>query len=175
MISIQLLPNWLKASAGVDLAQLTAKIRPVIRTKLSYPVPRYIVERWALRHGWFVDFDTDNFLAISGSPDLSRWILSIDREIVEHTYRLGLALGYPSCCCRSAARVGESNLDAWAQVLCRQQFIGRFKAIDPSRYHEGHALISHIPCSTRCQASLKMALMLAKVLKYHNTCTCWRQ
>ena len=156
----ELLPIWFKASAGVDFAQLIAGVRPAIRTELMYPKSSEEVKRWVRQRGWFASIDVDNFIAISRMPGLNRRLLIIDRESSEHTYRLGLALGYPRCCCKAASHIGESNLDSWEEVLCRRQFIGSFQAIDPRNYHEGRSLISHIPCSTRCEESLKMTKML---------------
>lgn len=156
----ELLPAWFKASASVDFAQLIVGVRPAIRTELLYPKSSEEIKRWARKHGWFASTDVDHFIAISRIPGLNRRLLVIDRELGEHTYRLGLALGYPRCCCKAAARIGESNLDSWEEALSRHQFIGNFKTIDPRNYHEGRSLISHIPCSTRCEKSLKMAKML---------------
>src|SRR3546814_12102422 len=83
--------------------------------------------------------------------------MSIDRERGNHTAHLGLMLGYPRCCARAAARVGESSLDTWAAGLTRRRFLGRFTAIQITGYRQGRALISHIPCSPNCLASLLLA------------------
>ena len=151
------LPPWLKPSARTDILHLAAKMRPAIRTELAVPVSHDIVRVWMRRLGWYTAIDRDDFLVVSRSSRLARMILAIDRDDSPHTFRLGRALGYPICCCRAAANLGEQNLDSWALALSRRRFIGRFKLIDPTRYSEGHALISHIPCSPFCQASLQMA------------------
>ena len=151
------LPPWLKASACTDLLHLAANIRPAIRTELAIPVSHAVVHRWMRRHGWYTAIDGDNFVVVSRSANLARKVLNIDREESPHTFRLGRALGYPTCCCRAAASVGEQDLDAWARALCQRRFIGRFNSINPSLYRDGKALISHIPCSISCQASLQMA------------------
>lgn len=148
------LPHWLKRSARVDLAQLLAGVRPAIRTETVGFVELEVIQRWARGFGWFVALD-DPFIALSPIPGLSRRILAIDRQPAPHALRLGLALGYPLCCCRAADRIGENNLDDWSATMGRRAFFGRFKLIDPSGYGEGLSLISHIPCSPRCAASLK--------------------
>src|ERR1043166_5681737 len=105
------LPEWLKASAAVDLAQLWFRIRPAIRTELKRPVPVDTVFRWARRFGFFCVLDEDHFLILSRDSRLARNLLLLDRSSVDHTYRFGIGLGYPRCCCRKAAVIGESGLD----------------------------------------------------------------
>lgn len=149
------IPNWLKRSARVDLALLLVGVRPAIRTEIVGPVKSEIIRRWARSFGWFVAFDDDQYIAISPVSGLPHRVLAIDREQAPHALRLGLALGYPPCCCRAAHRIGEQNLDQWSATIVKRGFIGRFKLIDPSGYSKGISLISHIPCSPYCVASLE--------------------
>ena len=162
------LPPWLKPSARTDILHLAAKIRPAIRTELAIPVSQDVVRIWMRRLGWYTAIDRDDFLVVSRSSALARMILAIDRDDSPHTFRLGHALGYPPCCCRAAASVGEQNLDSWAIAMSQRRFVGRFKLIDPTAYSEGHALISHIPCSPFCQASLQMAEAALAALRRSN-------
>ena len=162
------LPPWLKPSARTDILHLAAKIRPAIRTELAFPVSQDVVRVWMRRLGWYTAIDGDDFLVASRSSTLARRILAIDRDHSPHTFRLGRALGYPTCCCRAAAGVGEQNLDAWALALAQRRFIGRFKLIDPTHYRDGKALISHIPCSRFCQPSLAMAEAALVALRNSN-------
>lgn len=154
------IPCWLKRSARVDIAQLCHGIRPVIRTELSAPRDNAAVHRWIARLGLYSVSDGDGFVCISRIPYLARGVLALDRSVANHTFELGIRLGYPFCCCRRAAEIGEEGLDAAALAFLPDHFSGRFKLIDPSRYLEGKAFISHIPCSPRCQASLRMATVL---------------
>ena len=156
------LPTWLRASTRVDLTQLAAGIRPVIRTQLSYRVPHDTVVLWARRYGWNTEVDDENFVVVSQSLDLCRQLLEVDRDPCDHTYQLGCLLGYPQCCCQAAERVGESNLDNWTSALVRRRFFPPFDVIDPSLYRYGRSFISHIPCSTRCLPSLNMAIDLIR-------------
>jgi hypothetical protein len=155
------LPAWLKPSAAVDLAQLWFCIRPVIRTELVRPVDHDRVRRWAQNYRFFPALDNDGFLVISRTPCLSRRVLDLDRSPGNHTFALGRSLGYPYCCCRKAALVGDAALDAITERFRAECFIGRFKMISPLGYHDGCALISHIPCSSRCASSLRMAEALS--------------
>jgi len=156
------LPTWLRASTRVDLAQLAAGIRPVIRTQLSCRVPHDTVALWARRYGWNTEVDDENFMVVSQSLDLCRQLLEVDRDPCDHTYQLGCLLGYPQCCCQAAERVGEPNLDNWSSALVRRRFVPPFDVIDPSLYRYGRSFISHIPCSTRCLPSLNMAINLIR-------------
>jgi hypothetical protein len=147
----------------VDLTHLVGSIRPAVRTQLSQSVDYSTVRRWARRRGWFVAIDDDGFLVFSPSPGLARHLLAIDRSPGRHTYKLGRSLGYPPCCCRAAARVGDEALDSWSTAMSARLFVGRFKAIDPRGYREGRAFISHIPCTPACVPSLRMAEDTKKV------------
>jgi hypothetical protein len=96
---------------------------------------------------------------------LGRRVMALDRSPGNHTYSFGRALGYPPCCCRAAAGVGDHAIDAWAEQFRAARFYGRFRQIDPSGYREGRALISHVPCSTSCGPSLRMAEALARHIR----------
>lgn len=159
------LPDWLRPSAAVDVAQLWFGVRPAIRTELRSSVGAGIVFRWARRYKFFCALDEDQFLVLSRDSHLPRTLLAMDRSLGNHTYRFGMELGYPRCCCVKAAEVGESQLDEWASRWRVDLLRGVFRLIDPSDYVDGRALISHIPCSPRCQASLKMARMLLRAMK----------
>ncbi|TWB87536.1 hypothetical protein FBZ93_12197 [Bradyrhizobium macuxiense] len=163
------IPVALKPSARIDLLHLHFGIRPAIRTQLLLHEGPKQAEciRWIRRRGLHVINDPDGFVVISDSPALSRHILAIDRSPVAHTYHLGRALGYPHCCCLKAASFGDEGLEKWALALRRRSFDGLFRAIDPRGYTDGKGLISHLPCSPRCHASLRMAMQLWQSLLRH--------
>lgn len=151
--------EWLRPSAITDLAQLLTFVRPAIRTQIL-DLPNDRIQRFAWQLGCFAACDLEGFVVLSRCQLLSRRILTLDRSLGDHTHALGRALGYPACCCRAAARIGDQGLDGWAREIGSRRFIGRFKAIDPTGYQKGKALISHVPCSERCLPSLSMALAL---------------
>jgi hypothetical protein len=157
-------PPWLKPSAAIDIAHLWFRIRPALRTELARSVSQADVHRWAHHLGFFSALDDEGFLSVSRDPQLSRRIIDLDRQSGNHTFALGLRLGYPRCCCRMAARIGEIGLDAWEHEPT--EFRGRFKLINPTGYRRGNALISHIPCSPHCQPSLRMAEALLLSLRH---------
>ena len=151
------LPPWLPASASVDLRQVIAGIRPVARTQLQHTIAITSMKRWFYNRQLHVAFDREGFVVLSRYSNLLARLLELDRRESSHTFALGRALGYPYCCCRAAADVGESHLDAWAASMDRSEFLGAFRHIDPSLYVTGRGFISHIPCTARCRPSLLMA------------------
>lgn len=155
------LSHWLPPSAQVDLRQLYLGMRPAIRLHLLQRVAKEEVHRFARRHGWFAVLDDEGFVVLSANPARARWIMALDRSMGAHTHALGLALGYPPCCCRAAAVLGEAYLDRWAMHLVDRRFVGRFRLTSPKDYRGGNAWLSHIPCSTRCERSVHMVGALA--------------
>ena len=156
------MPDWLKPSAAVDLIQVLVGARPTLRTELRIPASADTVRRWARGLGLYVAIDIDGFVAMSYQPGAARRLLALDRSPGDHTRQLGLLLGYPACCCRAAAFIGEASIDDWAKTASRRLYFGRFKAINPSGYREGRSLISHVPCSTSCGPSLAIAVATMK-------------
>lgn len=151
-------PGWLKPSAIVDLVHLMSGIRPAIRTEIQSPCKENDVKRWVSSLGCYYCLDEDAFVVIARNPSLCRRVLAIDRDPMKHTKAFGLALGYPSCCASAAERIGEANIDDWATEIGSRIYSGKFKAINPSGYIHGKSVISHVPCSPRCQRSLAMAV-----------------
>lgn len=155
------IPQGLAASAKIDLLHLVLEIRPAIRIMTPNATRQGALIEWAVAHGWFAAADGEGFMAISRSPALSRKVLEIDRRSEPHTRELGIALGYPRCCCAAASRRGESGIDTWAAEAGSRRHVGLFRMIDPSGYLSGHALLSHIPCNSRCRCSLAMAKQIS--------------
>lgn len=162
------LPQWLPPSAQVDIRHLRLGVRPAIRLHLPRQVTAAEVYRFARRYKWFAVLDDEGFVVLSPNPARARWIMTLDRSLGAHTQALGLALGYPPCCCRAAAALGEAHLDRWAMQLIDSRFLGWFRATSPKGYHNGTAWLSHIPCSTRCEPSVHMAGALAAARSVKN-------
>ena len=128
--------------------------RDVMRTELSDSASFSEITHWARTKALYASCDAFGFVAFARYPGISRRLLAIDAAPGDHILRLGQILGYPICCCRAARAQGENQLDSWAARPRR--YLGQFRAIDPSRYHFGESLISHIPCSSKCERSLKL-------------------
>jgi len=151
----QLVPNWMRPSALGDVTLLLAGAKPAIRLQVGPHGPE--LRRWARRLGFFTSFDPDGYAALSRSPSAARRVIDLDRRPGRHTHALGTMLGYPSCCSRAAARAGDEGIDDLHAAFAARRLHGRFRAIDPTGYVHGGALISHVPCSPRCVASLSLA------------------
>lgn len=150
-------PHWLKPSALVDLRLTILGIRPAFRTETSSSATNAEIGRWARARSLYFCRDADDFIVFSTKPWLVRHIMTVDQSPGDHLARLGYWLGYPPCCIRSARRMRESNLDRWSEALGARRHIGRFTSNRVSGYRAGQSLISHIPCSPQCKASLDMA------------------
>jgi hypothetical protein len=150
----------MRASAKVDLDQLRRSIRPAMRSQVRGRLDRSEIRRWARLAGLFAIVDKDGFFSMSRSASSARRVLRMDARPGRHTSALGRALGYPPCCCLAAARHKEEGLDEWARATSSRRFVGLFRLIDTSGYIAGSANISHVPCSPRCSASLRMARAL---------------
>lgn len=151
-------PGWLSLSAVTDVTLVLRGRKPAARVSVG---PRGDdLRRWARRQGLFTSIDSDGFAAISRNPATARRVIDIDRRPGRHTLALGTMLGYPPCCSRAAARVGDEGIDRRHTAMVARRFHGRFRAIDPSGYTDGCSRISHVPCSTRCQPSLTMAILM---------------
>lgn len=153
-------PSWMRPSALVDLAQLGMGVRPVIRSEFAGRPDLVRVRQWARRRGLYLVADKDGFFALGANSSTVRRTFRTDARPGRHVIALGRQLGYPLCCCLAAARHLDEGLDSWAGSLVRRPFVGLFKLIRPEGYRRGESLISHVPCSARCSASLAMALKL---------------
>ena len=160
MIRFGAAPTWMRPSARVDLTQLVRGVRPVIRSEFIGRPNLVQVKQWARRQGLYLVADRDGFFALGADSATVRRTIRTDSRPGRHMVALGRLLGYPLCCCLSAARRLEEELDSWAGMVSRRSFVGLFKLIRPGGYGAGVSLISHIPCSARCTASLAMARRL---------------
>lgn len=150
------IPNWLPRSAFTDLSMIIRDLKPAARLQVGTRAAE--MRRWARRHGMYSSSDQDGYVVIAKSAARARRALDLDRRPGRHTVALGLMLGYPQCCSRAAARAGDEGIDALHARICALPFHGRFRMIDPVAYLDGGALISHVPCSNTCSASLALAL-----------------
>lgn len=150
------MPSWLPASARTDLALLKADLKPAARLWVNVPLVE--VRRWARRNGFFLSGDRDGFVVLSRQPAIARRVLELDRRPGKHTAALGKMLGYPVCCTRAAARGGDEGIDHRHDVIAARRFHGLFALINPKDYLEGRGLLSHVPCTHNCAASLVLAL-----------------
>jgi len=103
-------------------------------------------------------------VASSTSALCTRRVMAIDQGAGDYTRAPGLALGYPACCVRSAARVGDRELDAWATRVANRRFVDRCALTSPAAIPLGRAFLSYVPCSSRCVMSRVVAETIAALL-----------
>lgn len=144
-------------SAVVDLLRLSAGCTTAIRTQLSDERRGLEVARWAMSHGLEHAADADGYLAIARGAGRAVHVLEVDARAYPHEEALGALLGYPCCCRAAVAAFGEAAIDAREGDVARWSFQGRFWMLDTSRYRNGVALLSHLPCTAECLPSLDQA------------------
>lgn len=158
--------DLLPASARVDFLHLLAAGKPAVRVKVTEAAVEPLA-RWAAAHGYGCAADEDGYCCVAGNHAFARHVLEVDQRAEPHELELGLLLGYPQCCCETIAALGESQIDAQAVVVAGWEFTGPFRLIDPSGYRRGASLLSHLPCTPECRASLRLARRAARFLRRH--------
>lgn len=162
--------DLLRPSALVDFVQLSACGKPAIRLLVKGEGERRLVESlssWCGETGLDFASDGEGYACIAVRKGEAAAVIEIDRRAEAHELELGLALGYPPCCCERVARVGESAIDNYAGEVATWTFEGLYRRIDPSGYRRGLSLICHLPCSATCEASLVMANKTREFLLVH--------
>lgn len=144
----------MRPSARVDLLTLLAAERPAMRTqRLQSASAGAAWSRLVRDAGWAVATDED-YCVLARTAETAQRVLKLDAALERHTRELGLALGYPTCCASAAVQHGDEGLDDWARVQAARIPDG---LLHIGGYARGNALLSHIPCSADCAASLQQA------------------
>ncbi|MBX9806106.1 MAG: DUF483 domain-containing protein [Alphaproteobacteria bacterium] len=160
--------NIFPLSFKVDFCQFLAEIKPAVRTHIlkEQNMNQFLISMLDL--GFHSILDNKNFLFISRDKFLSKKIMKVDNSLLPHTAEFGRLLGYPECCVQYIEGFGENEIDRIAENYKASDFNERFSLIDITRYLEGIALISHVPCSTKCQPSLNIATSTYSFIKENN-------
>ena len=147
----------LRPSALVDVVLFLACDKPAVRLIVDTADGLRALGAWS--EGWGLNFasDGEGFACVGRGAGAAAVVLEIDRGVESHETELGLALGYPLCCCERVASVGESGIDAYAAEVATWAFEGEYRRTNPAGYRSGRALVSHLPCSLACEASLLIA------------------
>lgn len=161
----------LRASTVVDMLVWCATRKPVLRAQAADAVDHYdILRDWAQSYDADFAMDPDGYFCVSRTIPAHE-VLGIDSSPEPHEYEFGVLLGYPTCCAAAGAAVGEANLDMHLSTTVAQwHFPVPYQRIDPTAYISGAALICHIPCAPRCEASLAIATMVREYAAVRPRC-----
>ena len=119
-------------------------------------------------------YDKDGYAFIARDEKTIKNLEQLDTSNLPHEYELGCLLGYPDCCCKQIANIGEKNIDKYEMNLVNNSnFKGVFELINPQGYKDGYALISHIPCSSTRKDSLLIAQKSLHIIAYYYNKKCF--
>ncbi len=162
-LPFDLLPN----SSYIDFLQFIACDKPAIRIHLQNQHSIKKLVQWCFSHKYAIKVDIDRYACIARNISLVETILEVDQNPKPHEHILGLLLGYPECCSKFVARIGENNIDQLDKQVAYWTFSRKFRYIDPTHYLDGTSLICHVPCSNTCLASLDIALNALRFIQAH--------
>lgn len=156
-------------SSYVDFLLLLGDLKPAVRLCVTAIKAQYAVRIWCEDNGYALVSNSHGYVCVARTQYGALRLQALDDGHESHEYEFGLLLGYPPCCCRRAAEIGEINLDEWERTMSQDDLIQRTPncLIDPRGYTEGSSLISHIPCSAQCEASLSIAKAALRLVNNH--------
>lgn len=164
-------------SANVDVIQFLFGLKPCVRTVIKDSQQEIEpFKKWCRQNNFCWHVDQENFIYFSMNPKLLQQVIHADHSNQKHEELLGNLLGYPECCCKKIAEIGEENIDAFEKYLCQKMFLNSYKLTNPKNYKYGKSYISHVPCSTTCFNSLLIAQKMQKLLlnyKDHHLFSGW--
>lgn len=165
--AFEALPLDLTRSSYIDFLLLLGDLKPTLRLRVTEPRIQRALEFWGKEHGYVSSANPFGYICIAKTQDIAFRLQQLDESYEAHEYEFGLLLGYPPCCCRKAAEVGERNLDAWEKTMSQDAIFQGWPndLIDPRGYTEGSSLISHIPCSAQCEPSLSIAKAALRIIR----------
>jgi hypothetical protein len=159
------LPDGLCKSNYIDLLLFLCGLKPAVRFILTNPETKQEMILWCNENKFHPVFQENRIIYISKNAFFSCIVRFVDNMSCNHEYLLGLLLGYPRCCCKKISSVGEGNIDVLEKIMSNpDEYCDEFKLINPAGYTAGLAYISHIPCSTKCKKSLKIAKIVSRVV-----------
>jgi hypothetical protein len=156
--AFETLPITLKPSDYIDFLLFCMHEKPCVRLGQNDCMVYHEMTLWCQKQKLAYIVSESGLMYVSKSKFFAWLAKCTDDSLLNHTYFFGKLLGYPSCCSKKIADVGETGIDSYEKELVLQnQFIPPFDLINPEGYLKGYALISHIPCCCNCKKSLKLA------------------
>ena len=164
------LPQKLPKSIYIDFLLFLANLKPSLRIRVSEEENKNALNEWCKTNNFYLLFGKDNYIFIGKNKTIIKKLEETDTSTSPHEYKLGCLLGYPDCCCKKIADISEKNIDKYEEELIKNSsnFQGAFELINPKGYKKGYALISHIPCSYECKASLLIAQKTLYIVAQNN-------
>lgn len=157
------LNHLLPLSANVDMILFLLNLKKCMRTRIRQEsIDMEPLIAWSTQFNLSIKLMKTGFLYIASDKKLMDELIEIDLSLESHEKSLGILLGYPNCCCDKISQVGENGIDDFEVWLVTQLFKTPFQLINPLKYRQGKAFISHVPCSTICIESLKIAQNVAQ-------------
>lgn len=146
----------LSPSVRVDILGIHAYRKPAIRIAVRDAAIAARTTASFVDAGWASARD-EEYLVAASTGQMARHILDVDRRTQPHALELGLLLGYPECCARATAAVGEENIDDQAKRLGEDCDREQVHHLDARHYLTGLALVPYVACSPRCSHAMRHA------------------
>jgi hypothetical protein len=146
----------LSPSVRVDVLGIHAYRKPALRIAVRDAAIAACTTAAFADAGWASAHD-EEYLVAAATAQMARHILEVDRMPQPHALELGLLLGYPECCARATAAIGEENIDAQATRLGEDCDLEQAHHLDARGYSTGLALVPYVACSPRCSRAMRHA------------------
>lgn len=158
----------LPLSANVDLILLLLRLKSCMRTQLqTLEFDKKKLGSWCREYHLEFGIANHDLIYIATTKQILDEVIALDNSHEPHEKKLGILLGYPECCCDKITQVGEMGIDQFEEWLTTQMFSGSFQLINTYAYRQGKTFISHVPCSTSCINSLKIAQQVVNFFMTH--------
>jgi len=156
--AFETLPKNLKPSDYVDFLLFLAHEKPCLRLGYNQSSVYQDMLVWCKKNKLAYVVSKAGFMYISNNFLLALVAKTVDDSTLSHTYVFGKILGYPTCCSRRIAEIGENQIDEYEkELVSNSDFEEPYHIINPKGYIEGYSLISHVPCCETCKKSLEKA------------------
>lgn len=164
------LPLDLKPSDYIDFLLFLSNLKPCVRLGYNkFDVYNKMII-WCKRYDYYYVVSSEKFMYISKKKFINIFAMKVDNSLYKHSFILGLLFGYPSCCSKKIASIGENNIDAYeTSLVSNSGFPNPYHITNPNGYIRGECLISHIPCCDHCKRTLLIAQRTYSIIiKYKN-------
>lgn len=170
------LPSSLHPADYIDFFNFLNSSKPSIRFFCNNAYTIESLYKWCKLFGYKLLWFDKELVYISKFNIFNMLVSKVDNSYFSHTFVLGILLGYPYCCAKKLAKIGEVNIDDWEIKYFSKNIPNDLRnLINPLGYHQGSALISHVPCSWDCKASLNIALKNFRTIKNYHSEKCFER